>query len=104
MAGSFLAVTGVLLAILLVYQGGAVLARAAELQYPSSVVMRLFALGAVQNVTLLLPFGLLLAVVLAMGRLYSDNEMFAAQACGLDSGAASRPWCWWRCRWCCSRR
>jgi len=84
MAGSFLAVTGVLLAILLVYQGGAVLARAAELQYPSSVVLRLFALGAVQNVTLLLPFGLLLAVVLAVGRLYSDNELFAAQACGLD--------------------
>jgi lipopolysaccharide export system permease protein len=84
MAGSFLAVTGVLLAILLVYQGGAVLARAAELQYPSSVVMRLFALGALQNITLLLPFGLLLAVVLAMGRLYGDNELFAAQACGLD--------------------
>ena len=90
MAGGFLAVTGVLLAILLVYQGGAVLARAAELQYPSSVVLRLFALGAVQNVTLLLPFGLLLAVVLALGRLYSDNELFAAQACGLD--AASSQW------------
>jgi lipopolysaccharide export LptBFGC system permease protein LptF len=40
MASSFLAVTGVLLAILLVYQGGAVLARAAELQYPSTVVLR----------------------------------------------------------------
>lgn len=89
MAASFLAVTGVLLAILLVYQGGAVLARAAELQYPSSVVLRLFALGALQNVTLLLPFGLLLAVVLALGRLYSDNELFAAQACGLD---------FWRCQ------
>ena len=84
MAGSFLAVTGVLLAILLVYQGGAVLARAAELQYPSAVVLRLLAFGAVQNVSLLLPFGLLLAVVLAVGRLYSDNELYAAQACGLD--------------------
>jgi lipopolysaccharide export system permease protein len=86
LALNFLGVTGVLLAILLVYQGGAVLARAAELQYPSAVVLRLFALGAVQNVTLLLPFGLLLAVVLAFGRLYYDNEMFAAQACGLGSG------------------
>ena len=83
MAGSFVAVTGVLLAILLVYQGGAVLARAAELQYPSSVVLRLLALAALQNVTLMLPFGLLLAVILALGRLYSDNELFAAQACGL---------------------
>jgi lipopolysaccharide export system permease protein len=85
LALNFLVVTGVLLAILLVYQGGAVLARAAEMQYPSAVVLRLFALGALQNVTLLLPFGLLLAVVLAFGRLYSDNEMFAAQACGLGT-------------------
>jgi lipopolysaccharide export system permease protein len=85
MAGSFAAVTGVLLAILLVYQGGAVLARAAELQYPSSVVLRLFAFGAVQNIALLMPFGLLLAVVLALGRLYSDSELFAAQACGLGA-------------------
>ena len=84
MVTGFAVVTGVLLAILLVYQGGAVLARAAELQYPSSVVLRLFALGALQNVTVLLPFALLLAVVLALGRLYSDNELFAAQACGLD--------------------
>jgi len=82
---NFLAVTGVLLAILLVYQGGAVLARAAELQYPSTVVLRLLALAAVQNFTLLLPFGLLLAVILAFGRLYFDSEMFAAQACGLSN-------------------
>jgi lipopolysaccharide export system permease protein len=79
---SFLSVTSVLLAILLVYQGGAVLARAAEQQYPGAVVLKLLGLGALQNVALLLPFGLLLAVVLSLGRLYSDNEMFAAQACG----------------------
>ena len=80
---NFLSVTGVLLAILLVYQCSAVLSRAAELQYPAAVILRLFALGALQNITLLLPFGILLAVVLAFGRLYHDNEMFAAQACGL---------------------
>jgi lipopolysaccharide export system permease protein len=83
LAVNFLSVTGVLLAILLVYQCSAVLSRAAELQYPGGVILRLFALGAVQNITLLLPFGILLAVVLAFGRLYHDNEMFAAQACGL---------------------
>src|SRR5580765_7663986 len=80
---SFLAVTGALLAILLVYESGAVLARAAEQQYPGGVVWRLFIFGFVQNVSLLLPFGCLLAVVLAFGRLYQDNEMVAAQACGL---------------------
>jgi lipopolysaccharide export system permease protein len=80
---SFLAVTGALLAILLVYECGAVLARAAEQQYPGGVVLRLFLYGFVQNISLLLPFGALLAVVLAFGRLYQDNEMVAAQACGL---------------------
>jgi lipopolysaccharide export system permease protein len=83
LAQSFLAVTGALLAILLVYESGAVLARAAEQQYPGGVVLRLFLFGFVQNISLLLPFGCLLAVVLAFGRLYQDNEMVAAQACGL---------------------
>jgi lipopolysaccharide export system permease protein len=80
-----MAVTGVLLAILLVYLSSAVLARAAELQYPSIVLPQLFAMAAVQDIALMLPFGLLLAVVLAFGRLYHDNEMFAAQACGLGA-------------------
>lgn len=83
---NLLGVTSMLLAILLIYQGGAVLARAAELQYPGAVVLRLFALGAVQNISLLLPFGLLLAIVLTFGRLYHDSEMFAAQACGFGAG------------------
>jgi lipopolysaccharide export system permease protein len=86
LALNFAAVSIALLAILLVYQGGAVLARAAELQYPSQVVWRLLALGLVQNLSLLLPFGLVLGIVLALGRLYHESEMVAAQACGLGTG------------------
>jgi len=85
LALNFVAVTIVLLAILLVYQGGAVLARAAELKYPGQVVLRLLALGIVQNLSLLLPFGLVLGIVLALGRLYHESEMVAAQACGLGA-------------------
>jgi lipopolysaccharide export system permease protein len=81
-ASNFLGVTVVLFAILFIYQIGAVLARAAELQYPRGVVFELFALGAVQNVAVLLPFGLLLGIVLALGRLYHESELTAAQACG----------------------
>jgi lipopolysaccharide export system permease protein len=81
-SANFLGVTIVLFAILFIYQIGAVLARAAELQYPRGVVFELFALGAVQNVAVLLPFGLLLGIVLALGRLYHDSELTAAQACG----------------------
>jgi lipopolysaccharide export system permease protein len=82
LAASFLAVFGVLAAIMLVYQGGAVLARAVEMQYPAGVVWELFGLALVQRMVLLLPLALLLAIVLTLGRLYSDNELFAAQACG----------------------
>lgn len=79
---SFAGVTLVLFAILLINQVGAVLARAAQLHYQSGFVLELIGLGAAQNVALLLPVGLLLGIVLAMGRLYHDSEMAAAQSCG----------------------
>ncbi|HUQ12458.1 MAG TPA: LPS export ABC transporter permease LptF [Steroidobacteraceae bacterium] len=84
---SWLSVSGVLLAILIPYQIAGVLARAAENQYPRSVVFELIALGAIQNLSLILPVGLLLGIVLGLGRLYHDSEMSAAQACG----AGARP-------------
>ena len=84
---SWLSVSGVLLAILIPYQVAGVLARAAENQYPRGVVFELIALGAVQNLSLILPVGLLLGIVLGLGRLYHDSEMSAAQACG----AGARP-------------
>lgn len=80
---TWLAVTGVLLIILLTNQLARVLQRAAENQYPQSVVFELIWLGALQNLTILMPIGLLLGVVLAYGRLYHDSEMAAALACGV---------------------
>ena len=84
---SWLGVTGVLLAILLTNQVARVLERAAESQYPRGVVFELIMLSTVQNLTIVVPVGLLLGIVLALGRLYHDSEMTAAQACG----AGSRP-------------
>ncbi len=80
---TWLAVTGVLLVILLTNQLARVLQRAAENQYPQSVVLELIWLGALQNLTVLMPIGLLLGVVLAYGRLYHDSEVAAALACGV---------------------
>ncbi|MEJ1966593.1 MAG: LPS export ABC transporter permease LptF [Gammaproteobacteria bacterium] len=80
---SWLAVTAVLLVILLTYQVTRVLERAAENQYPQSVVLELIWLSAVQNLPIIMPVGLLLGVVLAFGRLYHDSEMAAALACGV---------------------
>lgn len=82
---SWLVVTGVLLIILLTNQMARVLARAAENQYPQQVVLQLIGLGALQDVSILMPIGLLLGVVLAFGRLYHDSEMTAALACGVGS-------------------
>jgi lipopolysaccharide export system permease protein len=65
---SWLGVTGVLLAILITNQVASVLARAAESGYPRGVVLELIALAVVQNVSVILPVGLLLGVVLALGR------------------------------------
>jgi lipopolysaccharide export system permease protein len=79
---AWLLVTGVLLIILLANEMVGVLERAAANQYPQGVVLELIGLGALQNLSLLLPVGLLLGVVLAFGRLYHDSEMAAALACG----------------------
>jgi lipopolysaccharide export system permease protein len=84
-------VTGVLLAILLINQFVAVLRRAAEGQVPTSVVFDLLWLGAAKNITIILPIGLLLGVVIALGRLYHESEMTAAKACGIGDRAVYVP-------------
>jgi lipopolysaccharide export system permease protein len=88
---AWLFVTGGLLVILLVQQLSAVLERAAENQFPQSVVLELIWLGALQNLSILIPVGLLLGVVLAFGRLYHDSEMAAALACGVGRATVYLP-------------
>jgi lipopolysaccharide export system permease protein len=88
---TWLAVTGVLLVLLLTNQLARVLQRAAENQFPKSVVLELIWLGALTNLTVIVPVGLLLGVVLAYGRLYHDSEMAAALACGVGRSALYVP-------------
>ncbi|MFZ9708473.1 MAG: LPS export ABC transporter permease LptF [Steroidobacteraceae bacterium] len=88
---AWLAVTGILLVILLTNQIAGVLERAAESGFPRSVVMTLVGLGLLQNAVLVLPIGILLGVMLALGRLYHDGEMTAAVACGADPRVWYRP-------------
>ena len=84
-AVSWLSVSGVLLTIMLTNQVARVLERAADSQYPRGVVLELILLGALQNLSLVVPIALLLGIVLALGRLYHDSEMTAANACGVGS-------------------
>jgi lipopolysaccharide export system permease protein len=79
---TWLAVTGVLVAILLANQLSRVLGQAADNQYGRHVVTNLIALGAVMNLSVIVPVGLLLSVVLTLGRMYHDSEIAALQACG----------------------
>jgi lipopolysaccharide export system permease protein len=84
-------VTAVLLVILLANQVAVVLERAAVNQFPQGVVLQLIWLGALQNLSILIPVGLLLGVVLAFGRMYHDSEMAAALACGVGPGTVYTP-------------
>jgi lipopolysaccharide export system permease protein len=88
---TWLAVTGVLVAILLANQLSRVLGQAADNQYGRHVVLDLIALGAVMNLSVIVPVGLLLAVVLTLGRLYHDSEMAALQACGFGPARLLTP-------------
>ena len=81
---TWLAVTGVLVAILVSNQLSRVLGQAADNQYDRHVVFDLIALGAVMNLSVIVPVGLLLSVVITLGRLYHDSEMAALQACGFS--------------------
>lgn len=81
---AWLAVTTVLLVVLLTNQLASVLGRAAEGGFPREIVLQLVGLGTLRNLAVLLPVGLLLGIMLALGRLYHDSEMTAVVACGVS--------------------
>ena len=83
---SWLTVTGVLLGIFVINEVAHVLSRAADNQYPHRMVLELIGLGALHNLNIPVSIGLLLGVVLALGRLYHDSEVAAALACGAGPG------------------
>src|ERR1700678_1796668 len=88
---TWLAVTGILVAILVSNQLSRVLGRAATDNYGRHVVFDLIALGAIMNLSVIVPAGLLLAVVLTLGRMYHDSEMAALQACGFGPARLLAP-------------
>ena len=88
---SFVAVTGVLLVILLSNQLARVLGQAVKGDFPGSVVLALLGLTTLQQLTVLLPLGLFLGIVLALGRLYHESEMTAMAACGVGTARIYRP-------------
>lgn len=88
---TFIVVTGVLLIVLLSNQFARVLGQAAANDFPLGIVMTLIGLTTLQQLTVLLPIGLFLGIVLALGRLYHESEMTAMSACGVGPLRIYRP-------------
>lgn len=88
---AWIAVTLVLLIILLSNQLASVLSRAANGEVTREVVAVLLWLASIRQLLMLLPIGLFLAIMLALGRLYHESEMAAMQACGVGDGQVLRP-------------
>lgn len=93
-AATWLGVTMVLLLILLTNQFARILGDVAKGQLPKSAAMDVIALSAAQYLTIIVPIGLFLAVMLALGRLYRDSEMPAMMACRVGPGGIYRPLLW----------
>jgi lipopolysaccharide export system permease protein len=88
---AWVAVTLVLLVILLSNQLASVLSRAASGGFSGTVVLVLLWLTSLQQLVVLIPVGLFLAIMLALGRLYHESELTAMQSCGLGNSALLKP-------------
>jgi lipopolysaccharide export system permease protein len=93
-AQTWLAVTMVLLFILLTNQFARVLGDVAKDKLPKDAIFQIIGLTGLQYLTILVPIGLFLSVMLALGRLYRDSEMPAMMACRVGAFGIYRPLSW----------
>lgn len=77
-------VTGVLLLVFLSNQFVRFLSQAATGKFASTLLLKLLSIEIPHLLTLLLPLGLFLGILLTYGRLYADNEMSVLSACGVS--------------------
>jgi lipopolysaccharide export system permease protein len=93
-ASTWLGVTMVLLLILLTNQFARVLGDVAKGKLPKDAAFDVIGLSAAQYLTILVPIGLFLAIMLALGRLYRDSELPAMMACRVGPSGIYRPLIW----------
>lgn len=93
-AQTWLSVTVVLLVILLSNQFARVLGDAAQDKVAKEAVFSVIGLTALQYLTIIVPFGLFLAIMLSLARLYSDSELPAMMACRVGPAGLIRPLMW----------
>jgi lipopolysaccharide export system permease protein len=90
-AMAWAAVSVVLFVILISNQLAFVFKLVAEAGLSSKVVLNLLWFRLVQQFLMLLPIGLFLGIMLALGRMYHESEMAAMQACGVSHRDVLRP-------------
>lgn len=81
---NLIAVTGVLWLIYVSTRFARYLADAAVGNMPADVIFSLLGLSSLGALSILLPIGAFLAVMLALGRMSSDNELTVMAACGIS--------------------
>lgn len=87
---NLIAVTGVLWLIYISTRFARYLADAAVGNMPADVIFSLLGLSSLGALSLLLPIGAFLAVMLTLGRMSSDNELTVMSACGISSLRVTR--------------
>jgi len=87
----FIGVSGALLAIFLTYSMTTLLAKASSGLLTPAEVGHLTVLKSVIALEVLLPIGTYLGIILGLGRLYSDSEVYALQSIGIGEGRFLRP-------------
>ena len=90
-AQSWLAITLVLLAILVINQFAKILGDASAGNYTGSVITELLFFSTVEYLTVLMPLSTFLAILLVFGRLYKESEMAAMMASGISPMSLYRP-------------
>ncbi len=90
LAQTFVGVGIVLLAVIVGQSFVSLLAKVIKGRLPTDVVVSMLGLGILKSAILLIPFALLLAIMLTVGRYYRDSEIYAIKACGIGSNALLR--------------
>jgi lipopolysaccharide export system permease protein len=88
---TWLVVTGILLLILLTDQFARVLSDAAGADIPKDAIFAVLGYSSIQYLTILIPVGIFLSILLALARMYRDSEMAAIMACGIGNVSLYRP-------------
>ena len=83
LALTFAAVSSILLVVIVSKALIGLLTRVVEGKLPADVVFSILILGILNSAILLTPFALLISVMLVIGRLYRDSEIYAIKASGI---------------------